>query len=204
MSSHKESAAVSSTLAADTDASKTREMALDGVSPVRGSAEVLAAGSNSPGGRSVNVDAHPRRKRDRFRYLMTKDFWMVLLLGQILALCLTGTNTLTTLLVIEGTSIPAFQTFFNYVLLNIIYTSFTIYKYGLKGWAQFIWKDGWKCECSFAPVLLLEGRSVHYTLTRYLLFLVSFFAQHEISSLPDDAFVDTVTPSQILSSRFST
>jgi solute carrier family 35, member F1/2 len=87
-----------------------------------------------------------RRKRDRFSYLMTKDFWLVMLLGQILALCITGTNTLTTLLVIEGTSIPAFQTFFNYVLLNIIYTSFTIHKYGFRGWAKVLWKDGWKCE----------------------------------------------------------
>lgn len=75
---------------------------------------------------------------------MTKEFWLVLALGQILALCLTGTNTLTTLLVIEGTSIPAFQTLFNYVLLNLMYTPFTVYKYGFKGWARLIWKDGWK------------------------------------------------------------
>lgn len=92
---------------------------------------------------------HRRSKRERLGYLMTKEFWTVLLLGQILALCLTGTNTLTTLLVIEGTSIPAFQTFFNYVLLNLIYTSYTVYKYGLKGWARLIWKDGWKCKSIF-------------------------------------------------------
>lgn len=44
----------------------------------------------------------------------------------------------------KGTSIPAFQTFFNYVLLNIVYTSLTIYKYGTKRWAQMVYKDGWR------------------------------------------------------------
>lgn len=75
---------------------------------------------------------------------------MVLLLSQVLALCITGTNTLTTLLVIEGTSIPAFQTFFNYVLLNLIYTPFTVYRYGWNAWVRLILKDGWKCEFSLA------------------------------------------------------
>lgn len=84
--------------------------------------------------------------RSKFAFFRTKEFWFILLLGQILAICITGTNTLTTLLVIEGTSIPAFQTFFNYVLLNLIYTSYTIYKYGFKKWGQLILKDGWKCE----------------------------------------------------------
>lgn len=100
-----------------------------------------------PAGRSE------QRKRERFGYLMTKDFWIVLLIGQILALCLTGTNTFTTLLVMEGTSIPAFQTFFNYVLLNLIYTSYTLYKYGVRGWARLIWKDGWKCGFTFSYFL---------------------------------------------------
>jgi len=85
--------------------------------------------------------------RSKFAYFKTKDFWFILLLGQILAICITGTNTLTTLLVIEGTSIPAFQTLFNYVLLNIIYTSYTLYKYGFKKWTQLLLKDGWKCKC---------------------------------------------------------
>ncbi len=94
-----------------------------------------------------------RRMRDRFGYLATREFGLVLLIGQLLALCLTGTNTLTTLLVMQGTSIPAFQTFFNYVLLNLIYTSYTVYRYGVKGWARLIWKDGWKCEFSASFLL---------------------------------------------------
>jgi len=44
----------------------------------------------------------------------------------------------------KGTSIPAFQTFFNYVLLNAVYTSITLYRYGFKKWGKLILKDGWR------------------------------------------------------------
>ncbi len=130
----------------------------DAISPSHDATEVIGntnthtrpSAHNIPDSAGNGISHQRKRKRDRFRYLATKDFWLVLLIGQTLALCLTGTNTLTTLLVMEGTSIPAFQTFFNYVLLNLIYTSYTVYRYGIKGWARLIWKDGWKCE--FAPV----------------------------------------------------
>lgn len=46
----------------------------------------------------------------------------------------------------KETEIPAFQTFFNYCLINIIFTSYTLYKYGIKGWFQMLWKNWWKCE----------------------------------------------------------
>ena len=81
---------------------------------------------------------------DKFRFFKTKDFWLILALGQFLALCVTGTNTLSSFLVQEGTSVPAFQSFFNYVLLNLIYTSYTIYRYGFKGYGKLLLKDGWK------------------------------------------------------------
>ncbi|KAK4625631.1 hypothetical protein CLAFUW4_06066 [Fulvia fulva] len=82
--------------------------------------------------------------KKRFGYLRRPQFWLVLLLSQALAVTITGTNTLSTLLSMEGTSIPAFQTLFNYILLNLIYTSWTIYKYGFKGWLKLMWKDGWR------------------------------------------------------------
>ena len=44
----------------------------------------------------------------------------------------------------EGTSIPAFQTFFNYVLLNLVYTSYTVYRYGVKGYGRFLWRSWWR------------------------------------------------------------
>ncbi|KAK5014500.1 hypothetical protein LTR16_004222, partial [Cryomyces antarcticus] len=84
------------------------------------------------------------KKKGLFSYVKTRDFWVVLALGQVLALCLTGTNTFSALLAGKGTSIPAFQTFFNYVLLNMVYTSYTIYRYGFKKWTKIILKDGWR------------------------------------------------------------
>lgn len=63
---------------------------------------------------------------------------------QVLALCITATNTFSTLLVIKGTSIPAFQTLFNYVLLALIYTSYTIYSYGFRKYLRLLLVDGWK------------------------------------------------------------
>lgn len=85
-----------------------------------------------------------KTKKGRFAYLKTRDFWIVLLLTQIIALAQTGTNTLTSLINKRGTSIPAFQTFFNYVLLNVVYTSLTIYKYGFAKWRKMVFKDGWR------------------------------------------------------------
>ncbi|KIW25038.1 uncharacterized protein PV07_10711 [Cladophialophora immunda] len=82
--------------------------------------------------------------RSKLAFFKTKDFWFILCLGQVLAICITGTNTLTSLLAAEGNSIPAFQTLFNYVLLNFVYTGYTLYKYGFKKWLRVVIKDGWK------------------------------------------------------------
>ena len=111
------------------------------VSPVHGSPEVVDDG----GKRSEFVSEPKRTWRGRLAFFSTRDFWIILSLGQVLAVCITGTNTLTSLLVEEGTSIPAFQTLFNYVLLNIMFTGYTFYKYGFKKWGRMILKDGWKC-----------------------------------------------------------
>jgi solute carrier family 35 protein F1/2 len=107
-------------------------------SPDRGGQIALAADESEP----------QKGWRAKLAYFKTRDFWFILALGQILAICITGTNTLTTLLAMEGTSLPAFQTFFNYVLLNIVYTGYTLYKYGFKKWGRMVLKDGWKCTIS--------------------------------------------------------
>jgi len=92
--------------------------------------------------RRYEVEA--QRKKGKFAYLKSRDFWIVLLLTQIIALAQTGTNTFTSLISARGTDIPAFQTFFNYVLLNLVYTSLTLYKYGFKKWFSIVLKDGWR------------------------------------------------------------
>ena len=63
---------------------------------------------------------------------------------QILALCLTATNTFSSLLAAQNFSIPAFQTLWNYIALALVYGSYTIYRYGFKGWIKLILNDGWK------------------------------------------------------------
>jgi len=62
----------------------------------------------------------------------------------VLALCIVGTNTFSSLLTGAGANIPAFQTFFNYVLLNAVWTSVTLYKYGFKKWSRMLYTDGWR------------------------------------------------------------
>jgi solute carrier family 35 protein F1/2 len=90
------------------------------------------------------LESNAQSKGRWFQYLKTKQFWLTLLLGQVLAICITSTNTLSSLLANEGTSIPAFQSFFNYVLLNLIYTTYTIYKYGFKKWGRLVIFEGWR------------------------------------------------------------
>lgn len=106
-------------------------------------------------------------KKGLFSFVGTKDFWIVLVLGyvtpkdeirtsltethrQVLSILNVSDSTFSTLLAREGTSIPAFQTFFFYAVLNIIFTSVTIFKYGFKRWLHIVRQDGWKCmNCLF-------------------------------------------------------
>ncbi|EMC99018.1 hypothetical protein BAUCODRAFT_387957 [Baudoinia panamericana UAMH 10762] len=104
-----------------------------------------------------------RKKGGRFAFLKRPQFYVVLLLSQALAVTQTGTNTLTTLLAMAGTSIPAFQSLFNYILLALIYTSITVYKYGFKGWLRMIIKDGWK----YFILAFLDVQGNYFTVLAY-------------------------------------
>ncbi|KAG5916901.1 hypothetical protein E4U42_007461 [Claviceps africana] len=77
-------------------------------------------------------------------YLTTADFWIVVAIGQILALCITATNTFTTFLNQENFSAPAFQTLFNYVFLAVIYNTIFLVRDGPRVWARVACRDGWK------------------------------------------------------------
>lgn len=44
----------------------------------------------------------------------------------------------------RNTSIPAFQSFFNYVLLTLIYFTYMLSQYGLRKFGSILWHDGWK------------------------------------------------------------
>ncbi|KAK4942615.1 hypothetical protein LTR28_008647 [Elasticomyces elasticus] len=122
--------------------------------------EVERKGSAGRDGVVVELEGE---KRGRFGYLRSRDFWIVLVLGQVLAVCITGTNTLSTLLAMKGTSIPAFQTLFNYILLNLIYTSYTLYKYGVKQWFHVVLIDGWK----YFILAFLDVEGNYFTVLAY-------------------------------------
>jgi len=146
--------------------------------PIHGSPEVIEIVSKDDVSADASTPSDVPQKKDRFAYFRTRNFYIVLALGQTLALCMTGTNTFTSLLANIGTSIPAFQTWFNYVLLNAVYTSYTIYRYGFKGFGSFLLKDGWKyIILSFLDV---EGNYFTVLAYRYTTImsadLINFFA----------------------------
>ncbi|KAJ3555368.1 hypothetical protein NM688_g2619 [Phlebia brevispora] len=80
----------------------------------------------------------------RFTSLWTKRFILSLLAGQVVSLCITCTNVTTTELVNRKWALPTTQTWFLYFSLFVIYTPYTIYQYGFKGWGKMILRDGWK------------------------------------------------------------
>jgi len=82
--------------------------------------------------------------KKRLASVLTKRFVLSLLAGQIVSLCITCTNVTTTELVGRNWALPTTQTFFLYFSLFAVYTPYTIYQYGFKGWGQMILRDGWK------------------------------------------------------------
>ncbi|KAL9583466.1 MAG: hypothetical protein Q9203_005076 [Teloschistes exilis] len=134
------------------------------VTAAHGSPKITGTEDNGSGEPIVTTaDELEASQTGRFAYVKSQDFVIVLVLGQVLALCITSTNTFSSLLVAQGTSIPAFQTFFNYVLLNIVYTGFTLYRYGFKGWCRLILKDGWK----YIILSFLDVQGNYFTVLAY-------------------------------------
>ncbi len=96
-------------------------------------------------------------------YLTTPDFWIIVAIGQVLALCITATNTFTTFLVQAGANIPAFQTVFNYILLFLIYTTIFLFRDGPRAYARTVWKDGWK----YIIMAVLDVEGNYFTVKAY-------------------------------------
>ena len=85
-------------------------------------------------------------------------------LGQILSLCLTLTNTSTSLLwLYYNVNVPPLQNLLNYVMLFSVYTTVHIHKHGRDAWKLMIRERAWKCKIwtrnaiqSFKAVLILS------------------------------------------------
>lgn len=114
----------------------------DGPAPVVHEAPADAADETALARRGLDdLEAKPARW---YSYFATRDFWIALLLGQVAALCTTGNNTFSELLSQDDISIPSFQVMFTYALLFILYTPVTLWRIGVKGWAEIAWRHGWK------------------------------------------------------------
>ncbi|CAG8804337.1 38626_t:CDS:2, partial [Gigaspora margarita] len=81
-----------------------------------------------------------------FSYLLSKDFILIFLLGQLLALCITTTIVANTNLQIlfPGFNIPTTLSLFLYITLAIIYTPISIFKYGFGGYFKMLKGRWWK------------------------------------------------------------
>lgn len=109
-----------------------------------GVVEVVQSSADAESEAPAPADVVDDEKKGFFAFFKTKEFWIILALGQLLAIANTSTSTLTTLLGMHSWSIPTFQTILNYALLNVMFTPYTIYRYGFKGWLKLMWRDGWK------------------------------------------------------------
>jgi len=103
---------------------------------------------------------------ERLRSVFSKRLLWSLFAGQFVSLCITCTSVVTTALVQRGFNAPTFQNLFLYFSLMCIYTPYTIYKYGFKGYANLIYRDGWK-YCLLAAIDVegnfLAVKSYQYT-----------------------------------------
>ncbi len=90
----------------------------------------------------------------RNKAVWTRRFALSLLAGQIVSLCITCTNVTTTELQNNRNwALPTTQSVFLYFSLFMVYTPYTMYKYGIKGWAEMVFRDGWKCKQSSLRIL---------------------------------------------------
>lgn len=88
---------------------------------------------------------HPVEKKRYFGFIRNKRFWLAFVIGQILSLCLTCTNSMTTGMAQSGpTNIPLLQNLLNYVLLALVHNAIALYKYGFKKWFRILVKDSWR------------------------------------------------------------
>ncbi|CAI2173143.1 10497_t:CDS:2 [Funneliformis geosporum] len=102
--------------------------------------------------------------RDKFSYVLSKDFIIIVLLGQFLSFCITVTIvTSTELAVNHKAEYPTTQTFLTYIILAVVYTPFTIYKKGFNGWINIIKKRWWK----YAIFSLIDVEGNYFVVKAY-------------------------------------
>lgn len=113
------------------------------------------SGSDGPGADYVptwynklglgGYDENNKKRLKPFAFIKTTHFWIILVHGQILSMCIVCTNTMTTYMANGGLSIPAFQSLFNYCILLLVFLPYTIYRQGFKNYVSHaLIKNGWR------------------------------------------------------------
>lgn len=98
-----------------------------------------------------------------YSYLLTPSFWLVIAIGQVLALCITATNTFTSFLSGAHFNAPAFQTFFNYAFLAVVYNTLFLVRDGPRAWWRLARRDGWK----YLIMAFLDVEGNYFTVLAY-------------------------------------
>ncbi|KAF9232901.1 DUF914-domain-containing protein [Melanogaster broomeanus] len=80
----------------------------------------------------------------RFLSLWTRSFAISIACGQFLSICATSASVFTTELVGRGWILPNTQVFFAYSACFWVFTPYTIYRYGFRGWGNLLLRKGWK------------------------------------------------------------
>ncbi|KAF9125227.1 hypothetical protein BGW39_007550 [Mortierella sp. 14UC] len=89
---------------------------------------------------TINTPLVRPTMHQRLTHLCSRKFLTILLLSQLLSLCITATTIFTTKLAQaeKPVSIPTTQSFLNYLVLGVVYTSVTIWKKGWRGWIEIM------------------------------------------------------------------
>ncbi|KAG9037532.1 hypothetical protein FRB95_005114 [Tulasnella sp. JGI-2019a] len=131
----------------------------DGVDNNRDSGSLKPNHSHSIGNNNNNIDIKVLRPpivwdeglvgflesfSRRLKSVFSRRMLLSLLAGQLVSLAITCTSVVSTNLAMRGFNAPTTQNLFLYFSLMCIYTPYTIYRYGWKGWGRLIMKDGWK------------------------------------------------------------
>ncbi|CAG8700938.1 10663_t:CDS:2, partial [Gigaspora rosea] len=104
---------------------------------------------HTPATPQYEQESQPKKfkwKKIDFSYIFSKEFIIIFLLGQLLALCITSTIMANAELQIlfPGFNIPTTETLFLYITLAVIYTPITIFKYGFRGYFKMLKGKWWK------------------------------------------------------------
>ncbi|CAG8573610.1 8510_t:CDS:2 [Funneliformis mosseae] len=111
-----------------------------------------------------NVEPTSKSLKEKFSYVLSKDFLIIVLLGQFLSFCITVTIvTSTELSINHNAEYPTTQTFLTYIILAVVYTPYTIYKKGFNGWIKIFLKRGWK----YALLSLIDVEGNYFIVKAY-------------------------------------